>query len=163
MADKYLVNSADLTSVADAIRNKAGISSSISFPTGFISSITNIQTGAEIKTCNVRFISYNQAFAQDTCLYTKHENGVSTLANYDVGHETFDFTLENVVCGTTVYFPTEMWSAMIVPRIKGNGIFSGDSDCPIMALDTNTDISWCIIISVDAPAEVTVEYVEYEY
>jgi hypothetical protein len=116
MADKYLVNSADLTSVADAIRNKAGISSSISFPTGFISSITNIQTGAEIKTCTVRilpntgngWIACEPAPIDGYIWYTKYENGVISAAQQEVdaGTTEYDLTLENVVCGSVFNIPS---------------------------------------------------------
>ena len=114
MADKYLVNSADLTSVADAIRNKAGISSSISFPTGFISSITNIQTGAEIKTCTVRFVNGVEgnwgakAYFEGFMSYSKYDGGAITptsVGSYEDGTDEFDITLENVVCGSLIYFP----------------------------------------------------------
>lgn len=44
MAD-YLVTDTELTSVADAIRTKGGTSSSLSFPTGFVSAIGNIPSG----------------------------------------------------------------------------------------------------------------------
>ena len=41
----YLVNSTDLTSVADAIRAKSGGSSSLEFPTDFVSEIGSIPSG----------------------------------------------------------------------------------------------------------------------
>ena len=116
MADKYLVNSADLTSVADAIRNKAGIPGSISFPAEFISSITNIQTGAEIKTCTVRILPYtgggwtvcDPAPIEGSIWYTKYENGAIFAAQIDVvaGTTEYDLTLENVVCGSVFNVPS---------------------------------------------------------
>lgn len=44
MAD-YLVTDTELTSVANAIRTKGGTSGTLSFPTGFVSAINDIQTG----------------------------------------------------------------------------------------------------------------------
>jgi len=41
----YLVDSADLTSVANAIRTKGGTSAQLSFPAGFVSAIGDIPTG----------------------------------------------------------------------------------------------------------------------
>lgn len=41
----YLVDGADLTSVANAIRAKSGGSASLAFPGGFVSEIGSIQTG----------------------------------------------------------------------------------------------------------------------
>ena len=46
MANEYLVNSADLTSVADAIRAKGGTSDALTFPGGFVEAIGAIQAGA---------------------------------------------------------------------------------------------------------------------
>lgn len=43
MAD-YLVTDTELTSIANAIRAKSEINSSLSFPNGFVSAINNIQT-----------------------------------------------------------------------------------------------------------------------
>ena len=42
---QYIVNTKDLTSVADAIRQKASITSSLEFPAGFVKEINNISTG----------------------------------------------------------------------------------------------------------------------
>lgn len=42
----YIVSDTDLTSVADAIRTKAGTNSSLIFPSGFITAINNITTSA---------------------------------------------------------------------------------------------------------------------
>ena len=44
MAD-YLVTDTELTSIADAIRAKGGTTASITFPSGFISAISDISTG----------------------------------------------------------------------------------------------------------------------
>ena len=45
MANEYLVNSADLTAVADAIRAKGGKSEALVFPSGFVSAVQAIQSG----------------------------------------------------------------------------------------------------------------------
>lgn len=41
----YIVDSADLTSVANAIRTKGGTSAQLAFPAGFVSAIENIPSG----------------------------------------------------------------------------------------------------------------------
>ena len=41
-ATYYKTSSDELTSIADAIRSKAGISNSLEFPTGFVNAITNL-------------------------------------------------------------------------------------------------------------------------
>lgn len=45
MANEYLVNSSDLTAVADAIRTKGGTSDALPFPGGFVSAVQAIQAG----------------------------------------------------------------------------------------------------------------------
>lgn len=46
MANEYLVNSADMTAVADAIRTKGGTSDALEFPGGFVDAVGAIQTGS---------------------------------------------------------------------------------------------------------------------
>ena len=45
MANEYLVNSADMTAVADAIRAKGGTSEALAFPGGFVEAVSAIQAG----------------------------------------------------------------------------------------------------------------------
>lgn len=45
MANEYLVNSVDLTAVADAIRAKGGTTEALEFPSGFVSAVQAIQAG----------------------------------------------------------------------------------------------------------------------
>lgn len=45
MANEYFVNSADMTAVADAIREKGGTEDALVFPSGFVSAIENIIGG----------------------------------------------------------------------------------------------------------------------
>lgn len=53
MANEYTVNAADLTTVADAIRAKAGTSEGLSFPDGFAAAIAGISTGAQVASGSV--------------------------------------------------------------------------------------------------------------
>ena len=46
---EYIVNSDDLTAVADAIRTKGGTSESLIFPGGFASAIANIKAGENVE------------------------------------------------------------------------------------------------------------------
>ena len=46
---EYLINATDLTKVASAIREKGGTSASLVYPTGFVSAIQAIQTGAPLQ------------------------------------------------------------------------------------------------------------------
>lgn len=45
MAEQYLVNRADMVSVADAIRGKAGVEDELTFPAGFVGAVEGIQAG----------------------------------------------------------------------------------------------------------------------
>ena len=47
MANEYSVNALDLTSVADAIRDKSGAVEQFAFPTDFVTAIQNIKTGID--------------------------------------------------------------------------------------------------------------------
>ena len=47
MANEYLVNSDDLTAVADAIRAKGGTSDALTFPGGFVDAVGAIQAGGD--------------------------------------------------------------------------------------------------------------------
>ena len=46
---EYLINATDLTKVASAIREKGGTSASLVYPTGFVSAIQAIRTGAPLQ------------------------------------------------------------------------------------------------------------------
>ena len=46
MANEYLVNSEDMTAVADAIRNKGGTTEALSFPDGFVQAVGAIEAGS---------------------------------------------------------------------------------------------------------------------
>lgn len=45
MANEYLINSDDMTAVADAIRAKGGTSDALAFPGGFVEALEAIQAG----------------------------------------------------------------------------------------------------------------------
>lgn len=46
---EYLTNTTDLTSVANAIREKGGTSDPLIYPDGFVTAIGNIQTGGSVQ------------------------------------------------------------------------------------------------------------------
>ena len=56
---EYLIQDTSLTSIADAIREKAGLEDNLAFPEGFVEAIEGISTGgsggASIETCAVTF------------------------------------------------------------------------------------------------------------
>lgn len=66
MENKYLVNSADLTAVADAIRTKGGTSGALTFPSGFADAIAAIQAGGGEGGGNAKIYTGTITFEEDT-------------------------------------------------------------------------------------------------
>ena len=79
--------------------------------------ISTIETGgggAEIKTCTVKFEPYSASDGWETIegahyygqhVYTKCVDGViSTVTEYGNSGTSYDITLENVVCGSLIWF-----------------------------------------------------------
>ena len=66
MVNEYLVNKEDLTTVANAIREKTGSSGDLSFPDGFVSAIDNISTGVELQFSVVGGTSQPSSPAENT-------------------------------------------------------------------------------------------------
>lgn len=124
----YRTNTEELTSIADAIREKTGDNSPLIYPTGFISAISGISTGStvipnwrghEVTLLNENI--YNQSFKLNTTTYPnwtpstsssiiKDAENVSTtvsnidLANYDyyvqtTGHIEFVYPNGTSVLG----------------------------------------------------------------
>ena len=64
--------------------------------------------GAEVKTCTVRFVDGGDASSNNYCAYTKFADGVfsaETVGEISSPESGFDITIENVVCGSIIYFP----------------------------------------------------------
>ena len=111
---KVLLSSLGNATAADVAKGKTFTSSAGVKVTGTAS----VSAGIEIPTCTMRFMDMlkEQAGDEDTfhalCLgynYTKCENGViSVVSAWNAGEDedgsNFDFTFENVVCGSIVMF-----------------------------------------------------------
>lgn len=50
---EYLVNGTDMTTVADAIREKGGTTAPLSFPAGMAAAVRNIQSGGDLSSVDV--------------------------------------------------------------------------------------------------------------
>lgn len=94
MIDTYIVNTTDLSSVADAIRTKTGETEQLTFPAGFISAISSIQNGGSIvndvesfEQINTTAKTYLAAAAYNPSDYTS-----SIMPNYE---DTSNVTLED--------------------------------------------------------------------
>lgn len=51
--NEYLVDGADMTTVADAIREKGGTTAPLSFPDGMAEAVRNIQSGGDLSSVDV--------------------------------------------------------------------------------------------------------------
>ena len=51
--NEYLVDGADMTAVADAIREKGGTTALLSFPAGMAEAVRNIQSGGDLSSVGV--------------------------------------------------------------------------------------------------------------
>ena len=77
MANKYIANNTDLQAVANAIREKGGTSSPLTFPDGFVEAIGDIETGGSDSSASskaVNFIDYD-----GTVLYSYSESEAFAL------------------------------------------------------------------------------------
>lgn len=86
MANEYLVNSADLSSVADAIREKGGTTDPLVFPEGFVLAIQEIEGGGG-STSPIPTFTYDPADGYE--LVTDEEKGIWKIRFLKSGKLTF--------------------------------------------------------------------------
>lgn len=72
----YLVDGADLTSIADAIRTKGGTSAQLAFPTDFVSAIEDIQTGGGPYEVTISLMDPTSPSAFQSCIIYEAVNFV---------------------------------------------------------------------------------------
>lgn len=85
MDNEYLVNSADLTSVADAIRAKGGMSGALTFPGGFVAAVGAIQAGSGGGDDNViALIERNSSFNMPDGVAKIGSYAFAGFSNYDI-------------------------------------------------------------------------------
>lgn len=84
---RYIVEASELTSIADAIREKTGESGSLIYPSGFVSAIEEISGSSTIHLT----IDNNTGFI--TTGYYTGESGVSQM-NFEVDMETYQVNAE---------------------------------------------------------------------
>ena len=77
----YLVDGADLTSVADAIRTKGGTSAQLAFPQGFVDAVEAIETGIEPTGTKQITITENGTTTEDVANYANAEITVNVPAS----------------------------------------------------------------------------------
>ena len=92
---EYLINATDLTKVASAIREKGGTSASLVYPTGFVSAIQAIRTGAPFQIIVTTSAGATVTATKDskTVSGTADTNGECILTVTEVGTWTVTATL----------------------------------------------------------------------
>lgn len=75
---RYIADSADLTSVATAIRAKSGVSSQLTFPSEFVSEIGNIPSGGSDTTPYI-IVTGTFTPVSDTAYLIVENTGITTL------------------------------------------------------------------------------------
>lgn len=93
----YIVDGADLTSVANAIRTKGGTSAQLAFPADFVSAIEAISGGGatspiSFNNLSVYFVDVI-AGANSVTSFSKVNSYFETLANAPSGHVGFMFAI----------------------------------------------------------------------
>lgn len=119
----YIVDSADLTSVANAIRTKGGTSAQLSFPTGFISAIGNIPTGGvgpqlELIGTDTRYLAE----------YTNTSTAESYTTNINIKATDYAWIVAIITCDSAITTSSE-WGMSICfgGRYKSNSQFMTSS------------------------------------
>ena len=126
---EYLINATDLTKVASAIREKGGTSAALVYPTGFVSAIQAIRTGAPFQIIVTTSAGATVTATKDskTVSGTADTNGECILTVTEVGTWTVTATLASstntvdVVVGTAnvdmimsdPVFGNNSWAAII--------------------------------------------------
>ena len=107
MANEYLVNSADLTAIADAIREKGGTADELVFPAGFITAVEAIQSGGggsapSTEECDVNFYDYDGTLLFSYTLDEAHAlTALPDAPTHDgLTFQGWNFSLEKVKAAT---------------------------------------------------------------
>jgi hypothetical protein len=89
----YLVDGDDLTSIANAIRTKGGTSAQLAFPTGFVSAVQAIPTGAAPTGTKQININANGTTTEDVTNYASAQITVAVPQPSGSTEVGFDFRL----------------------------------------------------------------------
>ena len=122
--------------------------------------------GVAIKTCTVRFKVDTKYFGPDdtvdcfSAAYVRYKNGKREAVEIDNSENSsnFDLTLENVMCGSIIFFPYVDFTSNGVSVVYNNmGIMPGITDYAVSQLPSfGYNEPHAFYISEDAPAEVTI-------
>ena len=119
---EYLINATDLTKVASAIREKGGTSASLVYPTGFVSAIQAIRTGAPLQIIVTTSAGATVTATKDskTVSGTADTNGECILTVTEVGTWTVTATLASSINTADVVVGTAHVALIMIDPVFGN-------------------------------------------
>ena len=119
---EYLTNTADLTAVANAIREKGGTSEQLSCPDGFVSAIQAIQTGVPLQIIVMTSAGATVTATKDskTVSGTADTNGKCILTVTEVGTWTVTATLASSTNTADVVVGTANVDLIMIDPVFGN-------------------------------------------
>ena len=119
---EYLTNTADLTAVADAIRAKGGTAAQLVYPSGFVSAIQAIQTGAplQIVVTTGAGATVTATKGSKTVSGTADASGNCTLTVDETGTWTVTATAGSVTKTSDVVVGTANVDLVMIDPVFGN-------------------------------------------
>ena len=119
---EYLINATDLTKVASAIREKGGTSASLVYPTGFVSAIQAIRTGAPLQIIVTTSAGATVTATKDskTVSGTADTNGECILTVTEVGTWTVTATLASSTNTADVVVGAANVDMIMIDPVFGN-------------------------------------------
>ena len=114
MAD-YLTTDTELTSVADAIREKGGTSAALAWPSGYVDAIDAIETGGG-GTEAVTVTLNSMYFTIGNIAWVDASGSIRTDYETEMGMMGELYTLTPVVGSMLVARPSGLWKDSSVPR-----------------------------------------------
>lgn len=115
MATEYLTNDIELTSVADAIREKGGTSDPLTYPDGFASAVRAIQTGIvpQLVVTVSAGATVTATNGSKTISGTSDSTGVCTLIVPEIGTWSVSATLDGKTSDTKIVTITDSYAVEI--------------------------------------------------
>ena len=119
---EYLINATDLTKVASAIREKGGTSASLVYPTGFVSAIQAIRTGAPLQIIVTTSAGATVTATKDskTVSGTADTSGNCTLTVDETGTWTVTATAGSTIKTADVVVGTANVDLIMIDPVFGN-------------------------------------------